>query len=1134
MGQSSFLKDQAKDENYRLAGELEKTDLFFELNFDEDAIRRAQELFGRIAHAELRIATHEMVIKKYPALTLVSLIGHAGVEYDQGRFWESYWEVIGLDPDSEFEAALRHSLRDLLAKYRMREFPELLIGNKYVMVMALHAGIPVNCLSDLVDVIHDHVHQGRDTTGAAVLEWLLEPGMGYRLNRVDVPVRNFLQLAGEIAVDILDRIVEFLLFTLEHPDPWNDLTLETSTTGLPTLLLDGLIDRLRDRPFGQAADAGVRGPRRRRPVISYSVEDDQVMVGVPYPTCSQGTPWKVTIAGTTRDVYAERGWGVDADGEHPHTPIAVTAPAREVLMTHDASDENYRIAVVDTTDPMLLFTEDGRLIKSSALPRGLVLAVHPKDGTVVDAVTGTELESDGDTRVPSGWRGWHARFLDLTEHNSIQFRRAGRPNGTIRGVRSVGAPRFEPGDPVVGLRTPNGLPVCSERPEIVLPPHIGSEPVTWRVRARQAGDRSWLSDAEWDSDTEEASLDPFDGVPAGLLGSYDIHISGPMGSGQWHTVFLAEGIDLDHGVAFRRPTANGLTASTVEITCPAPLSVDRDRITFAEDERDSHIRVSAGGHAYKLVVTPPHFEARVDVLGAPAQWRTSTQVLAPADLEQNAVVAARIPGDVRVSLALIDAAGETVQDEYPDTPADNVFQLDARRFVDTARRVGSCRLVALVDDATGTHTVTIAHIRPARLCENIHLDGGDLVFTGLADEDDLAAWVWAATAPWRPVTRLDIDGDRTALPETLRDAGELIVQVFVDDPWVTVTRPTSPDRSAVRVAQHGWVRDENAAVDALACFLAGHGSAPLTPDAVPGAWAALALMDAATADSDTERVRGGLIRILGRNPRAALEALGSSTIPQEKKMALLIRTQLVNLPYSARDTHNELHPDPWVGCMVEISDLPSLHARRTVVAAERAETLAYLENQGGGALMELLRVGKLQAPLTGVFNEVVLRMDAMSAEQTQELFEAVQLVPGALLDEDTRTSAVADAFHLRSSWVQDPACAELSGHVGRALRQVKAVAPGLYDLVEARNEALHGVDVVEYPWMLLSMQSLTLAAVARLDSRGEFEHSPMTHDMRTAWARMAEYFPAMVANDLLIADALATYRAHNDLIGENA
>ncbi|NKU37760.1 hypothetical protein GS887_28115 [Rhodococcus hoagii] len=88
----------------------------------------------------------------------------------------------------------------------------------------------------------------------------------------------------------------------------------------------------------------------------------------------------------------------------------------------------------------------------------------------------------------------------------------------------------------------------------------------------------------------------------------------------------------------------------------------------------------------------------------------------------------------------------------------------------------------------------------------------------------------------------DIRGDRASLPDTLHDAGELIVQVFVDDPWITITRPIAPDRDALRVAQPGWMRDESPALDALARFLAGQLHVPLMREAVSGAWSALAVL----------------------------------------------------------------------------------------------------------------------------------------------------------------------------------------------------------------------------------------------------------------------------------------------------
>ncbi|MFD1811787.1 hypothetical protein [Rhodococcus gannanensis] len=1133
----SFLKDQAGDEEFRIRRGLEKVGLFFEINLDEDELRRCQELFGRIAVYDLRTEKSSLLIKRYPALTLATLVGHAGLAYEQGRYWESFWDELGLDRDPDFETTLRHSLADLFHKLGLRDFPEFR-GPNYVMAMAMHAGIPVHCLSDLVETIEGHVRQGRDATGAALLEWLTAPGMDYRLGRLDAPVRNFLKHGGEIAVDILDRIIEFLAFTLDNPEVWNNLELDTSTTGLPTVLLNGLIDQLHKRPFlstedGAATTRGIR--QRRNPVIRFSVQDDEVLVAVPYPESDADAPWKLSVAGSTREVYAESGWGVE-DGEHPPTLVAVTAPAREVLLVHEASGASHTVPVFDSGDPLLLFSVDGKLLRRSAtLPRGLVLAMRPKDAHVVDATTDTPISAADDPRVPSGWTGWRVETLDLAGHDSILLRRHGRDDGPVRGVRSLGAPSIVPADPVPGLHTPNGLSVYAERPCVDLPPYVGSEPVMWRVRARRSGDRKWLVDCEWESGTEETTLDPFDGVDEGLLGLYEVQVTCEGGGDQRATVFMVEGIGVEHSSGFRSPVAGGLGASVSVITSEHGLTVDATRVRFGVSDREREIRVGSGNRAQKLVLRPPYAEARIDKVGTPTQWRTSPQAVSPSDLEEHAVIAVRVPGAARVTFALIDERDQPVQQETPERPSDNVFQTSTRRFVDTARRVGVCSIVAVVEDEAGdTHRITVADVRPARLCEHVRIDGTDLVFEQLADIEDPAVWVWAATAPWRPVTRLSITGERAVLPAELRDSGDLFAAVFADDPFTIVTRPARPDRDALRVTQSGWVRDDNPELDNLARFLSGIGEPPLVSEAAEGAWAALALLPWDASDPASERIRGGLVRIVGRHPRAALEALGSSTIPQDEMMALLIRTQLVDLPYSASFTLNDLHPNSWVGCMVEISDLPSLRDRGRAVAGERAETVAYLETQGGRVLMDLLRAGKMGDPRSGVFDPNVLMVHGMAPEQVEELFEQFRLVPGALLDIDTRTSATVDAFHRRNDWVLEPACRDLAGHVTRVLRSVKKASPALYDLVVARNEALHGVDTAAHPWMLLSMQSLALAAVARLEARGEFEYSPMTADMRNAWAVMAEYFPAMVAGDLLIAEALAAHLTHGDLIGETA
>ncbi|WP_024794784.1 hypothetical protein [Tomitella biformata] len=1127
----SYLRDQASDEEYRLGRMLDKADLFFELNLDEDDISRTQDLYARVAALFVRVHGPAGLIRKYPALTLTTLIGHAGLAYEQGRFWESFWDELDTARDTEFENTLRQSLSGMLQRFGLRQFPE--IDGSYVRVMTMHAGIPVHCLGDLVDVIEEHLLQGRDATAASLLEWLTEPGMEYRLNRLDVPVRNFLQLGGEIAVDVLDRIIEFLHFTADQPEVWNNLELDTSTTGLPTLILEGLIDRLQERPLGQAADKPHRAARRRNPGVVYSLSDDQVMVGVPYPDSSPAMPWKVSFDGDTREVYAERGWGVDEDGEHPLTLVSVTTPAREVHLRHDASGAQHQIPLVDKRDPLLIFNPDGRPIqRQTTLPRGVVLAVYPHDAEVVDGMSNAPVETLDDARAPSGWRGWRAVSIDLSEHASVRLRRSGSPVGPARTVRAAGAPRYENAEPVEGLKTSNGLSVYSERPTITLPANPGGSPQSWHIRARRAGAQRWLVDEEWESDTENTYVDPFEGVAAGLLGSFEVVVGGSLEFDLRQTLFLAEGVKVNHGVEFRRPVAGGLSTSISAITCLRPLTADHATVSFGLGVRESQIRLGDGERAFKLVLRPPYFESRIDPFGAPAQWRTTAQVIAPSDLEAHGMIAARIPGDVEVSFALRDLSGEVLHEEVPEVPRDNLFQLSTRTFVDTARTAGVCQLVALIDDLDGrTQSVVIAHVRPARLCSGVHIDDGRLVFADLADEADLAAFVWMSTAPWIPVRSLTITGGSAELPEDLRDSGQLIVQVFVDDPWVTITRPRRPDWSAFRVEQQGWVRDEDLARENLSRFLAGESSAPTSGGAMDAVWSALAVLPASGHDDSDNSQRRALVRILSIHPRSALEALGDSTIPSEELPAMLVRTGLARSGFSADFTENDLHPNPWVGCLVELSDLNSLNKRRDEVAEEREATLAYLKNQGGQMLLDLL-AGKSRDASVGVFERDTQILDAKSPADVDEIFEYCRLVPGALLDPDTRMGSTIEAFHARREWLSEPVSRGLSFEVQRALPAVKRVAPLVYDAIRARNEVLDGADTTANPWLLLSMQSLTLAALARLEARGAFNRPMMNTPMTDGWIRMAEMFPSMVTTDLLIADALASYVRHGDLIGD--
>jgi hypothetical protein len=64
----------------------------------------------------------------------------------------------------------------------------------------------------------------------------------------------------------------------------------------------------------------------------------------------------------------------------------------------------------------------------------------------------------------------------------------------------------------------------------------------------------------------------------------------------------------------------------------------------------------------------------------------------------------------------------------------------------------------------------------------------------------------------------------------------------------------------------------------------------------------------------------------------------------------------------------------------------------------------------------------------------------------------------------------------------------------------------------------------------MSVQSLTLAFLARLEACGRMKGQYLDKGLLAVWTRLAELCPSMVATDLLMAEALTLYDRKGDLV----
>ena len=972
-----------------------------------DEIGRVHSQLGKLM-SQMPAGAHFALITGYPALIATALVGHAALRDGSTDFWDGFAACLGVDRDPSFEAALTGFAGDMFRAAGLRDI-EALRDRDPVWLLELHAGIPAHALGALVDVIEQHVAAGRAPQGTVVLDHLTEPGFGHRRRQLPAEFRALLDHAPDTAVTFLARICAVLVASVAEPETWAASELTAATVDLPPTILATLRDRLARKPFLDGDPDAAALCVARFPELRYDAAEGTLDVVV--PPGAEPTTWRAWTGDAPEQVRV---------GTDEAAVVPVTSALRECVLVNLDNGARRAIPVVLPGDPIVLFAPDGRVMSHHrTLPAGEVVALVPNDADF--AGTGRKKIDVTDTRN-GPWDGWLLRTLDLAGHRELTVVRDGR-RGATRRVRPTESPSIELPEPLPGVTTRDGDPVFGERPLVDLPAHDGDAVKEWRVRVRRVGDLNWLVDYPWAAEDFITSADPFDGVDAPLLGSYEIVVSDSYALDLRRVAVIAEGLDAVNEPAVRLPAADGLAESTTGLTADHGLAVDDAELVFGPTDVERVTQVSVVGDARRsdaresgsleLVVRPPHALVRLERAGVPSAWQTA---LPEIDLEatDHRRLAVYVPGGVDVSFALLDGDLDIVREWESDGHAGTEFALATRQIVEAARRLVRGTLVAVIEAADGS-----------------------------TDEAPIATVV--------------------------RDGG-------APAPATTSSAPAADELTA--------------------------------------AWMLLDTEQAADAESPAPSVD-----VLTADPTASLVALGDSPVAPRRIPALLIRSGLAEQPFAPSDRASASHPNPYVGCTIAMSAIVG------PAASDRDEIQSYLTTRGGDELLRLLATGRMSDPRTGVLDRNVMAVESMGREQVDMLFEHFRLVPGPVLDLDMRTSATIDAFHHRMEWMADPISVEAPRHVNTMLRDVRRSSPEMYDLIAARNEALDGVDTGANPWMLLSMQSMAFAAVARLQANDCLKKGGLTDEGRAMWAALADYFPGMVSADLLTANAVAVRAA---------
>lgn len=1058
---------------------------------------QALEGLARRYHAADGRWAREMILRRWPAVQVMTTISVAVNHFEAGAFWPALsarTRAQGQAFQREWGEAFLANLKDL----ELADFSDIEDrGLKYLGPILMHAGLPTYCLPDYYRVVTERRRQTPGLTPTALVGWAAQRAVDGRLYNVDKPVERFFRYGGDYAIDVTDRVFELLEVVGAGADG--------TDVPLPSRFREAAL-QLRSQGDEALTPAPSRGPASpAQSVAPHLVLDPYgrgVLVRLPAVDTFVGesATWAVSIGESVSTVRSQPAWPGDPA---PATDVAIPMPVRSVsaaLAGHDTLRSD--LMVVDSSDPLLAFTENGEQLPPGLPLRGAWLwLLHP-------VVEGRGLEIRGTAReiargvLPPGWANWQLSLMDLSAASGV----AAPGSDRFHAIRAVASVRIRTDEPVRGVTSRSGDPVFAQPPSIELP--VGNDDLEWVVTVRDEQGMALLERHSIHADADPTEI--WNHVQRPLLGRYSIRVRGPWGRGASRDVFIAEGMSIDVSPPWRRFTAGGLVPAMVRAQAQGELHIEPASFALAESERESKIMGDARGQTVPLVVRPPHMSV---------SYLSASDTIAPSIHSLPLVTEDIAEGGGTLVIDLGEAGAprlhalsgrrevQVIEPEGGGRP--DIHRFNLSRLADSLHSHPRLRLAL---DAEGE--LAVATVTPRKLFHDITLRGRALHLEDAPELEGLVAIVYLTRAPWRSGIEIPVVNQMAPLPPAYVNAGPLLVTVRVDDPWLPEPVPAWPSRSSwVPVEAPGWFAGDSAEEEALSKFLAGMGPFPEGDPDLEWVWAILARLQTMRVFDRFVEVAQACSDELRSEPASALVSLAEVAIDPDEMPEVLVRSGLLMLPSDQ------------VGSRAHVAWTPTTALPATLVTGRRlrlsrrdSDEVQQARLVCGSVLDDLLDANDPFAA-KGCLDTSAERYRLLDKETRGEFRRAIKLVPGGLLDGDSRVEAALQML-------------DRQGGAPRWLSERSAPAfAGLTELLRETQDAagLEAVRARQHPttnrgWRAFSALSLGWAWVARRAAHGGLAQRVWIESQKHLWADLARIAPELVTIDIILADLLTLAR----------
>ncbi|MFG3685433.1 hypothetical protein [Micromonospora sp. NPDC047740] len=1081
---------------------LRVVSLACELDVPDDEVRATLHNLGKV-YRDLGGRERRILLSdRLPACVVVALSGIGAIEYRQGTYWSAVSEHMGRRLDYADQKLLAGAFRAALDRFGMARFPNFSRVN--VDEILMHSGVPLSYLADFLNALLRQQAQDPDVlTPQEVMEWATARGWESRLHDLCKPLQNLLRHGGAYVEDLVDRCLELLDRLREPMFVADGLQLPESLVRKAVGLAEsGALNLSVVRQTG----AGL-GTRPRLLLEAYGRGLTAWLPPIPDTPTGEVT-WDVVIGGEPQRVRSRSFFPGTMDTA-PAATVPLSQPVRQVEVSLRGYDLSLVLPVVDPDDPLMVFTDEGRRVPASAdLPPTSVWLMYPagRDGSELVEFVGSPVYGN-EPPAPYGWEQWRLRQVNLAEVSRLRL--DDRPWRKVEGGRR---PKLEVASPLPHVCSALDAPVWAAAPLLLLPGDRGMT-TGWTVRVRRPGSAHVLSvrDVQVDEDTR---IDPWVDVKRPLVGAYEVTARGPLGRGVSQTLELAEGLTTSWTPAWRELTQTGLKPCTVTLSTADPeLRVTPTAVRLTSDEPHASFVVRAHGEECAVKVTPPHLAIQTTSTGARAEWSVHPLRLDTETAGQMRLMV-RLPAEMRADLVVFDGARPVQRVPSSAKAPPGVARFELARVAETVQQLGTAELRV---DLQGLR-FPVARCLPRSLATSVWVDddSGRVVVEGGAVAEGLTAGIYLPSAPWREpyIVAVGEDFRTPPLPEVVTSAGNLVVHLRIEDPWIPQEWPRWPEASNTFVIECRTWRDTGGDSDeaALSRYLASAGPLPTSPAVVKLAFDLYQRADDVKGIGIHVDLRAAAARLLAADPCVAFASILDERLSSSVTVAPLVSSGLMMLPrqrYLCDDDEIALWGlSPAAAAVASAHRLGAMTVRS--VLYERIATVC-----GVQVVDALLMADQDPHGGVGAFGAEAEQLAAMKPDQLNALWSLTPAVPGGLLEGDERWSAARELFDARLRTGVVSLADKAERRLRLLMRSLEHV--GGSELVAAVHAREQGPG-----WRSLPALSIALCLASRLAARG---HEPLVTDMPRlvkSHAVLARHAPRLTAVDVVLAELLVT------------